>query len=426
MYKMLLAIALYLPFQIALNPSEGFDVASIRVIIIVLFLIWLADGLKKKKIIFQKNIQTLLIISFLFLSVFSLFFSINSEWSLRKILFFLSIFPIYFVAASILDNKEKILKTAKYLVLGGSLAALLGIAQFFGQFIFGLKAVYSFWADYLAAPFLGQTFSQAVLQNPSWLVNISGETYFRATATFPDPHMLAFFLGLLIPLALALLVASPKKIWFSISLGLLLLADILTFSRGGYLGLGAALIIIPIFFWKEIGKNYKKMIFGGLVGLFLFLVIPNPFSGRFISIFNLKEGSNLGRMETWKQARVVIKENPVFGVGIGNYPLEIKPTATYREPIYAHNTYLDIAVDSGIVNALIWVGILFFSIVKFFKRAKEQPIFWGASLSLIIFSVHSLVETAIFSPVVLTLFLIILSFNNCPPSLNEKRNPGNN
>jgi O-antigen ligase len=421
MYKPFLWLSLYLPFQVALNPSEGFDVASIRVAIIILFLVWLADGLKKKKIIFQKNIQTLLIISFLFLSLFSVFFSANSEWSLRKILFFFSIFPIYFVAASILDSREKILKISRYLVLGGSLAALLGIVQFFGQFIFGLKAVYGFWADYLAVPFLGQTFSQAVLQNPSWLVNIAGVTYFRATATFPDPHMFSFFLGLLIPLALALLIASPKKIWLSLALFLLLLADFLTFSRGGYLGLGMALIIMLIIFWKEIGQTYKKAILAGLMGLLIFVMVPNPFSARFISIFNLKEGSNSGRIETWKQATNVIVEHPVWGVGIGNYPLEIKAVASYREPIYAHNTYLDIAADSGIANALIWMSILFFSIISFLKRAKEHPIFWGAGISLIIFSVHSLVETAIFSPVVLTLFLIILSFINCPSSFNEKR-----
>src|SRR5665647_2004140 len=173
--KLLFFIALYLPFQIALNPSEGFDVASIRVIIIVLFLIWLADGLKKKKIIFQKNIQTLLVVSFLFLSIFSLFFSTNTDWSARKILFFFYIFPLYFIVVNVFVNKEKIIKIIKYLVLGGSLAALLGIVQFFAQFIFGLKSVYGFWADYLAVPFLGQTFSQAVLQNLS-LIHISEPT----------------------------------------------------------------------------------------------------------------------------------------------------------------------------------------------------------------------------------------------------------
>jgi O-antigen ligase len=199
------------------------------------------------------------------------------------------------------------------------------------------------------------------------------------------------------------------------------LADFLTFSRGGYLGLGVALIIMLTIFWKEISQTYKKVILVGLAGLLIFIILPNPFSTRFVSIFNLKEGSNSGRIETWKQAVNVIAEHPIGGVGIGNYPLEIKPTASYREPIYAHNTYLDIAVDSGIVNALIWIGILVFSIAKLLRRAKEHSIFWGAGLSLIIFSVHSLVETAIFSPVVLALFLIILSFNNCPSSLNETK-----
>ena len=188
------------------------------------------------------------------------------------------------------------------------------------------------------------------------------------------------------------------------------------------MGLGAALITMPIIFWKEISQKYKKLFFGGLLVVAIFLAIPNPFSGRFFSSFNLKEGSNSGRIATWKQAVDVIVEHPFWGVGLGNYPLEIKPTANYREPIYAHNTYLDIATDSGIVNALIWIGILIVTILKFFQRTKEHPLFWGAGLSLIVFATHSLVETAIFSPVVLTLFLIILGFINCPLFLKNEEN----
>lgn len=135
-------------------------------------------------------------------------------------------------------------------------------------------------------------------------------------------------------------------------------------------------------------------------------------ASRFYSIFNLKEGSNQGRLEIWSQAVEVVKNNPLTGVGIGNYPLEIKPTASYREPIYAHNTYLDIAAETGIPSVLIWTALLFLAGIEFYKKSRKNIFFLAPAGSLVIFSVHSLVETAIYSPVVLTLLLLLISFSN--------------
>ena len=102
------------------------------------------------------------------------------------------------------------IKVIKALVWGGALAALLGIFQFFGQFFWGLERVYKFWADFVAVPFLGVSVAKEVLKNPSWLVNISGATYLRATATFPDPHMFSLFLGMILPLAAGIYLKTKK------------------------------------------------------------------------------------------------------------------------------------------------------------------------------------------------------------------------
>ena len=79
------------------------------------------------------------------------------------------------------------------------------------------------------------------------------------------------------------------------------------------------------------------------------VLLPAGFS----SIFDLKEGSNVGRLEMWKKSAEVALDNPFSGVGIGNYPLEVKASADYREPITAHNTYLDIASETGIISLLV-------------------------------------------------------------------------
>lgn len=418
MYKSLLILALYLPFQVALNPASGIDLASIRIFILVLFFVWLADGLKNKKVIISNNIQAWLVIIFLFLNLLSVIVARNTDWSIRKLLFLFSIFPIYFIASTVIKNQERMVKIAKALVASGTVAAILGIMQFFLQFIFGQEAIYSFWAEYLAVPFLGESFAQAVLENPSWLVNVSGHTYLRAAAVFPDPHMLSFYLGLLIPFAVSLFLIARKK-WLFFSCTALIVADLLTFSRGGYLGLFAGLVAALALFWNKLEGKYK-IGFGSIFILSIaFMLIPSPISQRAYSIFNLKEGSNKGRLEIWRDAAGVIEKKPLLGAGVGNYALEIKPSAGYREPIYAHNTYLDITAETGIVNGLAWIGILFFSGFGFWRKAKQDHLFCAGLVSVVIFSTHSMVETAIYSPAVLTLLLIIISFSNIKTE-NEK------
>ncbi len=419
MFSLFLLLALYLPFQVALNPGQGVDLASVRIFVLALFFLWLAQGLKNKKIFINKTAGTALILAFLFINFFSILAAKNQDWYLRKLLFLLSIFPIYFVASQLLNSEKRLIRLTKALVFSGAAIGAIGIFQFLLQFAVGLNGAYKIWAK-IVVPFLGNSFSREVLQNPSWLVNIGGKTYMRSISFFPDPHMLAFYLGMLVPLNIALLFISKKKKFLSLALVILLAADLLTFSRGGYLGLAAGAVFVLIFFWRRINKNYKIAIIGLIGAGLMLLAFPNPISERAYSTFNLKEGSNQGRIETWKEALNVIESHPILGVGLGNYPLAINPTADYREPIYAHNAYFDIAAETGILNALIWIWLLAATIFNLIKKSSRSLLFLGAAASLVVFAAHSLVETSIYSPHVLTLLLIIISFDNSQFSYEKK------
>ncbi len=440
--KILLLFFLYLPFQIALNPLEGIDLASIRIIIPLIFLLWLLQGLKNKKIFIPFNLVTILIISFLLLNIFSLFFAGNIHWGIRKLLFLLSIFPLYFIISDLfLRTKDLSLKLLKFLVWGSGLSAIIGLLQFIAQFFFGIDKVYSFWSR-IIIPFLGNSFAEAVLENPSWLVNISGHTLLRATAFFPDPHMFAFYLGITAPISLSLYIFKPSTFrHFGFLFLIILLADILTFSRGGYLGLLIGLLFFAIFFLRQKGflpfysyqmvsskktsaKNIpvKKLFFLKLILIFmiLFFIIPNPATQRLFSSFNLNEGSNVDRLQTWHQSITVILNNPILGVGLGNYASTIKPSAEYREPIYSHNAFFDIASETGIPNALIWLLILIISILKTTRKFLQHNniLYLGIASGLIVFSIHSLFETAIFSVHILPLIILLISLT--PRQNNEK------
>ena len=409
LYFVFIIFCAFLPFQFALNPAPGIDLAIVRVIILLLFLAWLAYALKNKLALFEKNKITYFFTAFILLAIFSLFFSHNFAWSVRKLLFILSIAPIHFIAVSVLNTKDKQRMATVSLVFGAALAAFFGIIQFLAQFVFGIDSVYAFLANNITPFFLGNSFSQAVLAYPSWLVESAGATYLRAISIFPDPHMLSYYLGMLLPWSVALWATSRahKKI-FLISSLLLLTADVLTFSRGNYLALiVAAFVILPL-----VSKTTaKKLIAAIAIFIILFAIAPNnPVSGRFMSSFDIQEGSNQGRIENWKQAISVIAKNPL-GVGIGMYPLAINPNADYREPIYAHNLYFDIAAELGIPAVLVFGTILYFAFKYFWQAAKKEPLFIAGVASVTVFSVHSLVETPLYSVHILSLFLVIIALS---------------
>jgi O-antigen ligase len=412
LYILLLLFCLYIPLQLALNASEGFDLASGRVFALLLGILWLFKSLTQKKLFIPNRIQSLLLLSFLFLSAFSFIFAQNIDWAYRKLLFLLSFIPLYFIVADIAQIKERARKIIKFLVYGAGLISLLGILQFSLQFFIGIDETLSLWQK-IIAPFLGNSFSQSVFQYPSWLVGVADSTYMRAIAFFPDPHMFSLYLGMLLPFSIALYATSKRNRFLVISANILV-ADILTFSRGGYLGLLAGLIFaLFIFRNKLIGSfSLKKFI---ALNIFILLIatgimIPNPASDRLFSSFDASEGSNMERFKNWNQSLEVIKKNPL-GVGIGNYSLEIKPSADYREPIYSHNTYLDIAAETGIISALIFIWMIIISVLSFIKLGNKNKFHLAGAISLTIFSVHSIFETPLYSIHILPLLLIIFALS---------------
>lgn len=412
LYNLLLFFCLYLPFQLALNASEGFDLASGRVFALVLGILWLFKSLAQKRFFLPNKIQTLLLFSFLFLSVFSFVFAQNTEWAYRKLLFLLSFIPLCFIAADFGLNKEKAEKIIRFLIYGAGLISLVGIFQFVLQFLIGINETLSFWQKVIA-PFLGNSFSQSVFQYSSWLVGISGHTYMRSIAFFPDPHMFSFYIGMLLPFSIALYFGSKKNIFLLISIGILI-SDLLTFSRGGYLGLLAGLVFALFILRAKMIRTFSLRKFAA-INIFVLLataiiIFPNPVSNRLFSSFDTNEGSNAERFENWNQSLEVIRNNPL-GVGIGNYSLEIKPSADYREPIYSHNLYLDIAAETGTINALIFIWLIIASIFSFIKLGKNNKIYLAGAISLVIFSIHSVFETPLYSVHILPLLLIIIALS---------------
>lgn len=474
MPRILIFLPALIPFLPALNPSADIDLAASRVIILFLAIVGSLYIIYKKKAWFSLSTPTLLIIFFLFWSFFSFVAAEDLGRFLRKYLVFISIFPIYFLLLAFLRKYNDWQKLFKYWSWSAFFISLLGFGQFLFQFIGGQQLFFKFWGNYVAPVLYGANAGEAVASNPSWFVNISGITVLRAIGTFPDPHMLAFFLGMSLPIQIVYILKnsfsnsvisnssvipskegiqvselrsyehldflptgrqgglrgndngkgsldvarddkeklrmikwSRKSIFWALPV-LSFLVLLLTFSRGSYVGLAGVAVWLAVYFWLNYPQKRQRIVIGLLLTVVFSALLP-PVRDRFFSILDIYEGSNKGRLEIWDEAFGVTLKNPLFGVGLGNYANTVRPEAKYREPIYAHNTYLDLSSEIGIIGALAWIMLIFWTIKPIFYRSSFGYEL-AVALGILWFSLHALFETPIYSPQILPLLLVLVAF----------------
>lgn len=424
----LVLLVFYIPFQIALNVASGFDLASGRILILLFFGVWLGRSLKDKRLEIDFSLETLLLTSFLVCAAFSLLQPFEMDRALRKMLVFLSVFPLYFVLTSLAGRKDLALKIVKALLAGGLIISVFGVAQFVSQFVFGINPLFDFFAQIIAPVFYGNTFAAEVVANPSWLVNVGGTTLLRAFAIFSDPHIFSFYLGLVIPIACAAAllpkgelqeagILADKRFVYATCL-LLILAEFLTFSRGGYMGMFAGFLSLIILFRKRFSVRQKKALLAlSALGIIFLTFIGSSILNRFLSSFDLAEGSNMERIKNWRQGFDTFADNFFTGVGIGNYSFYLDPTTAYRTPIYAHNLYLDLGAELGVFALLFWVLLIGVTVCELYaagRRTADKTLSYlapGLIGSLVWYSAHSFFDTSIYAPNILAMLVVIISLS---------------
>jgi O-antigen ligase len=201
---------------------------------------------------------------------------------------------------------------------------------------------------------------------------------------------------------------------------------LLTFSRGGYLGLLFGLAIFFFLSWQRMKISEKKFFVSlAFLAVVLMAVFGNLFIGRFVSIFNFSEGSNLGRLGIWQESISLVQKNPILGIGLGNYSLALNFNENYRNAVSSHNLYLDILTETGIIGLSAWA--LFFwngfkdSLLGIKKKIKESFVLsLGIIGSLSYFLIHSFFETSIFNPTILSFLMVIMGLTVSLDKIKEK------
>lgn len=172
---------------------------------------------------------------------------------------------------------------------------------------------------------------------------------------FGNPNDLAMHLATMIPLAftLSLTASLPKRIIYVATALLMAAAVIFTFSRGGFLGLAAAALVLA---WKLGRRHRAAVVVASLAAVAAFvLFMPPEYSGRLTTIVDTARdvtGSAGERQQILIVSVMNIVRHPLFGVGMGNFHI-----VSLHEQV-SHNAYTQVGAELGVPAMIVYVLFL--------------------------------------------------------------------
>ena len=210
----------------------------------------------------------------------------------------------------------------------------------------------------------------------------------RLSGTVGDPNAFAAVLVAGLPLAIALAAGSGWS-WGLRALGAataaLSVAGIaLSLSRGGFVALIVVLVMGLVFAGRWRAKLLLVMTLIVLASVGYLLATPAA-----LQRVTSSDGGT-GRTDIWTVGFRMVADRPVLGVGAGNFPNAsirylLRPGRLPRSdlvantPKVAHNTYLEVLVDLGLVGALMFGGLIVFTLtcgmraVRILARERDGP-----------------------------------------------------
>lgn len=185
-----------------------------------------------------------------------------------------------------------------------------------------------------------------------------------------------------------------KKIFYRVTFLTSFVAFILLNTRGAWLDIAFVLTLLLIYQIRNLKKILTVTAVLALIAGIL-LTFSLGTSQRIKSITQFySEQSVTERFCMWKSAVNMIKDNPIMGVGLGNYEKQyqekyILPEAKERQQTHAHNCYLQFWAETGIFGVILFCAIFFYILVWSWERSGNLygRILFFSTLSLMIYGI---------------------------------------
>jgi O-antigen ligase len=109
-------------------------------------------------------------------------------------------------------------------------------------------------------------------------------------------------------------------------------------------------------------KRPKLIIPTALALLVIFFAFYDIVMDRFLSVVNFGyDLSSIGRLQAWIASAVLIKDDPLFGYGFDAFRyLRDRVFVAYFVILpHPHNTYLTLALETGVIGLLLYISFYF-------------------------------------------------------------------
>ena len=176
-----------------------------------------------------------------------------------------------------------------------------------------------------------------------------------------------------------------------------------TNSRGAVLAFFISLFFFIgfIVYYNLNNENYKRLITIFLIILILStpFLLPDRLIDKFDNLSNIYAHNSLKtRIVMWESAIDMTIENPILGVGVGNYRIhyldfldndsEIKLSKASRQHDHPHNMFLFISSEQGIPSLVIFLIMVFISIkISLYNIFKNKPFSKNNLLAIVLLSI---------------------------------------
>jgi O-antigen ligase len=254
---------------------------------------------------------------------------------------------------------------------------------------------------------------------------------------FANHNHFAGYMELLIPLPVALVIArhgrGEVRLLYLFAAGMMGVAAVTSLSRGGMISLVAGMLFIGLLglrLRREKRSSRTVMFLSqavvmiaimSVIGAGIFWIgadpVLNRVKGQTASSAPGKETFLSSRGWIWRDTFSMIRANPVLGVGLGAYETAFsiysKSDGSLRVP-QAHNDYLQVTADAGIVGALIalWFIVAVFRDVSRGVRSGDRllaGLALGTGGGIFAILVHSMFDFNLQVPSNALLFLLLVS-----------------
>lgn len=262
---------------------------------------------------------------------------------------------------------------------------------------------------------------------------------------FVNQHHFAAFMEMTIGVTAATLiggaVASDRKPLYIIALALMLIAVVMTGSRGGMIGVVAVLMFLGVASYavdrgRSSPRSEKLATALGAAALLIVAAAAAVFVAgadplvRGIGLQETQGDVTSGRTHFWAIAFRIFLDNPVLGAGLDAFGVAFTRYDTWNGTFrveQAHNDYLQILADAGIAGFVCVAGF----IVLLFKQATSvirrsitpgrRSIALGALAGCVGILVHSFFDFPLRTPSNSYFFLLLAALATVP--LGDEREP---